>query len=232
MAFTIQNWARASVSANEPLVTLADASISGCFRQYNYYSADSQASIAASGYFDDVAYDIVTGDYVNAYSSADGNNIVYRLTNTSGVITASALPGSSVAQGSLSLTAVQFIAGYATPILALAAPGANRVYSNVRAQFSLDYGSAQFANGGAIGFQFGNSANLAGTKVTSTLAGASLNALTADSVWELIPVAVAPVASASAVNQGIYLSNDTAAFTAGTAATFIIKVQADIVLLA
>ena len=44
MAFTIQNWARASVSMNEPIQSVTDTAVSaspvieGCFREYNYYS--------------------------------------------------------------------------------------------------------------------------------------------------------------------------------------------------
>jgi len=229
MAFRLQNWCRASASANEPLYTLADASIVGCFREYNYYTSDSQATVSASSYFDDVAYDITSGDYVHVYSSADGSKVSYRLTNSSGVISSAIVDGSYIVSATLSLTAAQFIAGYATPIVALAAPGANRMYTNVRAAFFMTYGSAQFANGGAIGFQYGSSANLAGTKVTGTLAAASLNALVASSAWTLIPAAVAPVAIATPVNAGIYLSNDTAAFTGGTAATFVVQVSANVV---
>lgn len=229
MAFTIQNWCRASASANEPIVTLTDASISGCFRQYNYYSADTQVAMAASGYFNAVAYDLVTGDYINAYSTSSAVAVVYRITNTAGVITSSILNGFYQAAATLSLTAAQFIAGYAAPILALAAPGANRMYTDVAANFVMTYGSAQFAAGGATGFQYGSSANLAGTKVTSTIAGATIDALTASSVWSLVPAAVTAVASAVGVNAGIYLSNDTAAFTTGTGATFVIQVTANVV---
>jgi len=229
MAFTIQNWCRASASANEPLITLANSTVSGCFRDYNYYTADSQATVAASGYFNNVAYDIVSGDYVSVYSSADGDRVLYILTNTAGVITSSIASGAYSVSASLALTAVQLIAGYAAPILALAAPGANRMYTNVRAAFAMTYGSAQFTTGGALGFQYGNTANLGGTKVTTTLAGATLNGLTASSVWTLIPVVIAPVATAVGVNAGIYLSNDTAAFAVGTGATFVIQVNASVV---
>ena len=235
MAFTIQNWARASVSANEPIITLADSSVSGCFRQYNYYSADAQVTIAASGYFNagtayaGVANDIVTGDYVYAYSTASGYAVLYRLTNTAGVITSAIVSGGYEVAATLSLTAVQFIAGYAAPILALAAPGANRMITDVNAAFAMTYGSAQFAAGGAVGFQYGNTANLGGTKVTDTLAGATLDGLTASSVWTLSSVTVAPIATATGVNAGIYLSNDTAAFTTGTGATFVIQVSGKVV---
>jgi len=235
MTFTVQNWCRASASANEPLYTLADASITGCFRDYNYYTADTQVTVAASGYFNlgspylGVGTEVVTGDYVSVYSSADGNRVQYRLTNTAGVITSAIVGGAYAASATLSLTAAQFIAGYATPILALAAPGANRMYTNVSAAFAMTYGSAQFTTGGAVGFQYGSSANLAGTKVTSTLAAATLNGLTADSAWTLIPAVVAPVATATGVNAPIYLSNDTAAFAVGTGATFVIQVRANVI---
>jgi hypothetical protein len=227
MAFTLQNWCRASTSANEPIVTLTSGAISGCFREYNYYTADIQVTVAASGYFNLVGTEIVTGDYVLVYSTTDGTLIRYRLTNTAGVIT-SAPSANSFASATLSLTAAQFIAGYAAPILALAAPGANRMYTNVNGTIVMTYGSAQFTTGGASGFQYGNTANLGGTKVTSTTAGAAINALTASSVWTAIPVAVAPVANATAVNAGIYFSNDTAAFAVGTGATFLIQVTATI----
>ncbi len=235
MAFLIQNWCRRSASANEPLLTLASSVVVGCFREYNYYTADSQVSVQASGYFNlgspylGVGTEVVSGDYVSVYSSADGNKVEYRLTNTAGVITSAPVASSYNVSATLNLTAAQFIAGYAAPILALAAPGANRMITNVDAAFFLDYGSAQFAAGGAIGFQYGNSANLAGTKVTSTLAGATFDALTADSVFTLIPVAVTAVAAAVGVNAGVYLSNDTAAFTTGTAATMVVKVSGSIV---
>lgn len=229
MALTIQTWARVSVSANEPIVSTTN----GCFRNYNYYTADTQATVAASGYFNagvtggGVAYDIVTGDYVAVYSTTDASLMTYRLTNTSGVITTSLVTGS--VRATLSLTAAQFIAGYATPIVALAAPGANRMYTDVSAQFALTYGSAQYTTGGALGFQYGNTANLAGTKVTSTIAAATVNGLAASSVFALIPAAVTGTAIASVVNQGIYLSNDTAAFAVGTGSSWIIQVNARVV---
>lgn len=235
MTFTVQNWCRASASANEPLYTLADASITGCFRDYNYYTADSQATVSASGYFNlGVAYngvgtEVVSGDYVSVYSTVDGSRVLYRLTNTAGVITSAIAAGSYSVSSTLSLTAAQFIAGYAAPIVALAAPGANRMYTNVSAAFAMTYGSAQFTTGGAVGFQYGSSANLAGTKVTSTLAAATLNGLTASSVWTLIPAVVAPVATATGVNAAVYLSNDTAAFAVGTGATFVIQVSANVI---
>jgi hypothetical protein len=140
MAFLIANWARSSVSANEPITTLIGGVVVGCFREYLYQTTDSQATVSASGYFNQntagtavayngVATDIVTGDYVNVYSSASGGSLFrYRLTNTSGVITTSlASGGDGVFQTVTAITAAQINAMYTTPISLVPAQGANTI---------------------------------------------------------------------------------------------------------
>ena len=230
--FQLQCWARESVSANEPNQS-SGGIVAGCFRTYNYYSpVDTQATCAASGYFNAVDYDLVTGDLLRIYSLTENSYVTYQVTNTSGVITLSSV-GYGVAKGRLSLTAAQLIAGYAAPIAVtgLAPLGANLMYTNVSAQFSWTYGSAQFTTGGNLGIQYGNTANLGGVEATTVFTNTQVNAIAANSVGALIPVTVAPTASANVVNQGLYLSNDTAAFAVGTGMTVIVEVQAQIVLL-
>lgn len=232
MAFTLQNWARSSVSALEPAYTLANATIVGCFRQYNYYSpTDTQATVAASGYFNTVSYDIATGDLVTVYSVAEGTYATYALVNTSGVITA--FQRATTLRGRLALTAAQLIAGYANPIAipGLGALGASYMYSDVFAQIAFTYGSAQFTTGGNLGIQYGATANLGGTKCTSTLTNTQVNGVAANSIAALIPVTIAPAATAAIANLGLYLSNDTAAFAVGTGMTMVVNVQAQVVLL-
>ncbi len=93
MALTLQTWGRASVSANEPITTLQDASIIGAPRIYTYDTGDTQATVAASGYFNagvanqGVSRDLVTGDVILVWSTADGTFVWYSVTNTAGVIT-------------------------------------------------------------------------------------------------------------------------------------------------
>ena len=83
--FQIQSWARASVSANEVLQT-ANNIVVGCFREYNYYSpVDTQATCSASGYFNNVAFDLITGDYIKIYSASEGSLVTYYVTNSQGV---------------------------------------------------------------------------------------------------------------------------------------------------
>lgn len=227
MAFTIQTWCRASTSANEPFETLTSGALAGCFRQYNYVTADTQAVVGVAGYFNTVAYDMVTGDYINVYSSADGFAVVYRVTNTAGVITLTAIGGA--VQNTLTFTAVQVDGMYAAPLQLLPAPGANKMYVIDQVGFSLVYGTAQFANGGAISVEYGNVAHAAGVLATATLAGATFDGLVASSTFTLMPVTIAPVAVALMANVGLYLSNDTAPFITGTGATLLVSTRARIV---
>lgn len=233
----IQCWARESVSANEPNQSNGGI-VAGCFRRYNYYSpVDTQATCSASGYFNAaVAYagvyaDLVTGDLITVYSLTENSYVTYQVTVASGVVTLAQQSTGTTARGRLSLTAAQLIAGYAAPIAITGLPalGANQMYSDVFAQFLFTYGSAQFTTGGALGIQYGATANLAGTKATSTLSNTQVNGVAADSIAAIIPVTIAPAAKAAIANLGLFLSNDTAAFAVGTGTTVLVEVQAQIV---
>ena len=75
MAFAKANWSTVSASkaGNAPAV-------------YSYSSsADNKATIAGSGYFDDVEGLITTGDLIYTYGSDGGQMLA--ATNTAGVIT-------------------------------------------------------------------------------------------------------------------------------------------------
>lgn len=242
MAFTIQNWARSSVSMNEPIQSVTDTAVSaspvieGCFREYNYYSpVDTQATCAASGYFNagtadqGVVFDLVVGDLIKVYSLTENSLVTYIVTSvTAGVVTVAVI-GAAIERFVVTLTAAQFIAGYAAPILIAPAPGTNFMYTDVSAQFLDTYGSAQFTTGGSVGIQYGNTANLAGTLATSTVTNTEVNGIAANSIFSLIPATVVPTAKASIANAGLYLSNDTAAFAAGTGAIIRVNVNARLV---
>ena len=280
MAFTLQTWGRASVSANEPISTLQDASVIGAPRIYTYDSADTQATIAASGYFNlavanqGVAPDLVTGDIIMVYSSSDGTWIWYSVTNTAGVITTAVfssagtvgtsnitnnavtyakiqtmvansllgnptggtltpqaitlgnglensgttlrVPLNVAVSASVVITAAEWNGMYAAPKALVAAGGANTMIVLDSAQFSVNYGGAQFASGGAAAIQYASTANGAGTLASGSIAAATINGVAADSSFVLIPAAVTATANASVVNQGLYMSNLTGAFTTGS----------------
>ena len=113
----------------------------------------------------------------------------------------------------LSLSAAQIKAMYDTPLLVVAAPSAGTVNIVKQAYLSIDYGAAQYQNGGAIAVQYKNTVHGAGTLATATIAAATLNGVTADEVLFFSPLSSLLLANATA--QGLYISNDTGDFTAG-----------------
>jgi len=228
MAFTIQNWTRLSAGANEPIVTLTSGSISGCFREYGYYTADTQVTVATASYFDDVNYDITTGDYVSVYSTTDGSRLRYRLTNTSGVITCAFVSGSAYA--SVAITNAELLGAYAASKLLLAAPGANRMYVLNNATLVFDYDSGVTANGGNTHIQYSDTVNGGGTGASELIANTVINGMAADSVFVFARLAGATIANANAINQGLYFANAGGAYTQALgASTATIIINADII---
>ncbi len=126
------------------------------------------------------------------------------------------------------VTAVQLNGAYAAPFVLIAAPGANKLIRVHDVTLEVDYGSAQFANGGALALQYDSTANGAGVLASAALAAATLNGFAADSVVGLAGAAAAGAASAM-VNKGIYLSNLTAAFDTGTGTTVDFHISYSIV---
>lgn len=223
MAFTLQTLGRSSTNANEPVTTLADGTLSGCPRTYTYYSNDSQATIAAAGYFNSIFGSLSAGDRIEAYSATDGTTVTYNVSaSSSTAVTASA---SNILVASGTITAAQFIGMYAAPIQLVAAPGANRVLIVNNAHLAIVYGTTQYTTGGAVIFQYTATANGAGTNTcATTIAAASVNGATANNFATLNGAAQGWGLSATLGNQGIYLSNATAAFAAGDS-TFKYSIQ-------
>jgi hypothetical protein len=115
----------------------------------------------------------------------------------------------------VSLSAVNFLGMYATPIVLVAAGGANTLHVVERIAFEVDYGGAQFAAGGAVLCQYDSTANGAGAPASATTAAATFNAIAADGVVGAAG-SLASATAANTVNKGLYLSNQTAAFTTGS----------------
>ncbi len=112
------------------------------------------------------------------------------------------------------ITTTEFKAMYTTPKLILAAPGSNTLIVVDRAALVMTYNSVAYAVGGTVAFQYGNTAHGAGDYATGTMAAAAFNGTTASNNFIFEDATINSLFSAS-VNKGIYLSNDTAAFTTG-----------------
>jgi len=114
----------------------------------------------------------------------------------------------------VAVSSAQILGMYATPVLMVPAAGPHTwVVASTPIAVEYDFGTTQYAAGGAIGLQYGSTAHLAGTAASSTEAAATFNAFAASNGFTLNAAATGTMASM--VNQGIYLSNATAAFTTG-----------------
>lgn len=215
--FQLQCWSRSSVSANEPNQSNSGV-VAGCYREYLYYSpVDTQATVAASGYFNSVAYDLVTNDLIRVFSLSEETYVTYYVTNTAGVITLTSITtGAAVSAFSrTALTAAQILGMYAAPVQLVAAPGAGNLILLDKMVINVVYGTTQFAAGGVVAPQYDSTVHGAGTAASSTtIAAATINGIAANSIVGVTGL-LAVTASAALVNTGLFLSNATGAFTTG-----------------
>jgi hypothetical protein len=125
------------------------------------------------------------------------------------------------------VTAANIFAMYAAPVAQLPAPGANKVIvmDTIITQWALT--ATQFANGGAVIYQYDNTVHGAGVNTcTATVAAAVVNAAAAATSILTGTGAVAG-ASTAVVNKGVFISNATGAFDTGTGTgltTFVYRI--------
>lgn len=111
------------------------------------------------------------------------------------------------------ITAAEFNGMYAAPKLLVAAGGANTLLVLDKVLLAMTYDSAAYAAGGVAHVQYDDTANGAGVIASTTLAAASFQD-TASTVYTFNS-GVVEYPFATCVNQGLYLSNITGAFTTG-----------------
>lgn len=115
----------------------------------------------------------------------------------------------------VSLTAAQLIAMYATPVaLVPAIPGKSIVLDSF--EFVITRTSTAFTGGGVVAAQYDSTAHGAGTALTATLAATIVTGAAGKTITSRIPVVQSDIAQASQESLGVFLSNATAAFAAGT----------------
>jgi len=221
MTFLLQNWGRASAHANEPIYTLASSVVVGAPRLYQYYTADAQSVVAVANYFCpsaalNVCRDVSVGDTISVYSSADVNVVNYLVTAVDASVPSLSIQAiSGILRSVGTITSVQMLAGlYAHPVQLIPAPGANKMIVGINASLALVYNSIQYANGGAVIFQYDSTIHGAGTNLfATTVAASDINGAASGSQL-LIGVAQAFNANTFA-NKAVYLSCATGEFTAG-----------------
>ncbi len=130
-------------------------------------------------------------------------------------VTSAKLDPNTIQYLKVPMTAAQFNGMYAAPFEILPAPGANRLLVVKQAMLEVDYGGAQFANGGVFGLQYDTDVHGAGVGASETAAAAVAIAWAADSTLALAG-ACPSSAAADTVNKSVCMSNLTGAFDTGS----------------
>lgn len=123
--------------------------------------------------------------------------------------------GSETMSKTVALSAADLIAMYATPIEVVAAvPGKAIVVDAV--DFVIARTATAFTGGGVVNVQYANTANGAGTKTHADIAATVVTGAAGTTYTARIPLVQSDVATASINGIGLFISNATAAFAAGT----------------
>lgn len=123
----------------------------------------------------------------------------------------------SVQHKTVALTAANMIAMYTTPVALIAAPGAGKSIVVSKLAFTITRTSTAFTGGGAAIVQYDSTANGGGTQaLDSTLASTVITGAAGTSVSIRNGAVISDLASTSIQNKGLYISNATAVFAAGT----------------
>lgn len=157
-------------------------------------------------------------DFV-AVSASDGKGLFSISSDFQSLVI---VPTTPLLTAQIAVTAAEWNGMYAAPIALIAAPGADKMIIVDKLSLAMTYGTTQYAAGGAILAQYAATINGAGVPATATIAAATVNALVASTV--LNAIGPASIVYAAAVNQGLYLSNQTAAFTTGDS-DFVVTVS-------
>jgi hypothetical protein len=122
---------------------------------------------------------------------------------------------SEVLSTTVSLAAADIIAMYATPVAIVPAVSGKAIILDSM-ELVMTRTSTAFTGGGVVAVQYNSTANGAGTATTATIAATVVTGAAGTTYTARIPVVQSDIATASITNIGLYISNATAAFAAGT----------------
>lgn len=111
------------------------------------------------------------------------------------------------------ISAAAFNGMYAAPVQLVAPGGANTLLVLDKCILTETYNSAAFAAGGTVAVQYDDTVNGAGVIASTTLANTAFQGTASTNL--IMNGGVVPAPFATCVNQGLYLSNITGAFTTG-----------------
>lgn len=123
----------------------------------------------------------------------------------------------SVQHVTVPLTAANIIAMYTTPVQLVAAQGAGKSIAVTKVAFTITRTATAFTGGGAAIVQYDSTANGAGQQaLDSTIAATVITGAAGTTVSTRNGAVISDLASTSIQNKGLFISNGTAVFAAGT----------------
>lgn len=148
-----------------------------------------------------------TGSLANVQGITLGNGLAFSGTTL-------VVPDTNLKYVAVPITAAEWNGMYAAPKLLVAAGGANTLIVVDRIVLAMTFVSAAYAAGGVVGAQYDSTVHGAGDPATSTEAAADFFAAASTSF--MLPGSLSSGAAfTTSVNKGLYLSNQTGAFTTG-----------------
>lgn len=113
------------------------------------------------------------------------------------------------------LTAAQIIAMYTTPVVVVPAVSGKAIFVDA-VEFDITRTSTAFTGGGVVAVQYDSTAAGLGTATHATIAATVVTGSAGETRTYRIPVVQSDIAVASIEGKGLYISNQTAVFAAGT----------------
>jgi hypothetical protein len=144
---------------------------------------------------------------------------------TTGLLQDSGVSAASVTQTVIVTLNTAAVTGmYAAPALILASPGVGKAVIPINAQIITEVSTA-FTGGGNAQLQWGNTVHAGGTlALDATTPTAEITAASSQIYTQKGLATTTVTATATITNQGLYFTNATGAFTAGTGSTVTLAV--------
>ncbi len=124
------------------------------------------------------------------------------------------------------MTPAEFMGAFAAPVLIVPPDPDPKVINMPLTSFvTVRYGTTQYANGGAPWLQYGDTPAAGGAvkcfQFGPNIDHTAINAMTETTLALLFPVLFGVGAAVAALQEGIYFSNETGAFTTGDSAIVV-----------
>ena len=157
-------------------------------------------------------------------AAAQASNITVNLPTSAGTIALTSDIGTDVlASATVSVSVADMNGAYATPKQIIAAPGASSYIKVESFTILHTYGSAAFAAGGATYLQYDSTIHGAGTAISADLASTITEGSSTNKTYGV--TSAAGIDAVAQTNKGVFLSNQTQAYTTGTGGSFKIRIS-------